>query len=63
MICRYDIIDAEIAGFRATCTRFWNPKADRIRLFTEGGTATFRNVHIRRITDSYVPYPAVAGKE
>ena len=63
MICRYDIIDAEVAGFRATCTRFWNPKADRIRLFTEGGAATFRNVRIRRITDRYVPYPAIAAEQ
>ena len=57
LICRYDILDAEIAGGRATCTRFWNPQADRLRLFVEGGAATFREVTVRRITDTYTPYP------
>jgi hypothetical protein len=57
LICRHDILDAEIAGFRATCTRFWNPKADRIRLFVEGGAATFREVRVRRLAEVYSPYP------
>jgi len=58
LICRHDILDAEIGGFRATCTRFWNPKADRLRLFTEGGTATFRAVQVHRLAEAYKPYPA-----
>ena len=64
VICRHDVIDAEIGGFRATCTRFWNPEADRVRLFAEGGTATFRDIRIRCITESYAPYPpAGRGQE
>ena len=58
LICRHDILDAEIAGARATCTRFWNPGADRVRLFVEGGAARFRNVRVRRLAEAYSPYPA-----
>jgi hypothetical protein len=62
LICRYDILDAEIAGFRATCTRFWNPKADRLHLFVEGGAATFREVQVQRLAEAYTPYPTAAAK-
>ena len=58
IIVRHDILDAEIAEFRSVTTRFWRPGADRLRLFAAGGPVTFRNIRIRRITDSYVPYPA-----
>ncbi len=57
IIVRHDIIDAEIGGFRAAATRFWNPRADRIRLFTRAGTVTFRDIRVQPLTDRYEPYP------
>lgn len=58
IIVRHDIVDAEIAAFRSLTTRFWAPEGKEIRLFAENGSVTFRNIRIRRITDSYAPYPA-----
>ncbi len=58
IIVRHDILDVELVGFRTLTTRFWNPGGDRIRLFVENGSVTFRNVRIRRLAESYVPYPA-----
>lgn len=57
IIVRHDILDAEIAGFRSVTTRFWNPAADRIRLFVDGGTVTFKNIRIRPLEEKYLPYP------
>jgi arylsulfatase A-like enzyme/sucrose-6-phosphate hydrolase SacC (GH32 family) len=57
IIVRHDILDAEIGGFRAVTTRFWNPRANRIRLFAEAGTVTFRNIRVQPLTDIYEPYP------
>jgi hypothetical protein len=57
IVVRHDILDAEIGGFRALTTRFWDAQADRIRLFTETGTVTFHDIRVRPLTDRYQPYP------
>lgn len=58
IIVRHDILDAEIAGSRSLVTRFWNPAADRLRFFTEGGTVAFDNIRISPLKEAYNPYPA-----
>ncbi|MBN2451240.1 MAG: hypothetical protein JXR77_12675 [Lentisphaeria bacterium] len=57
ILCRHDIVDAEIGGFRATCTRFWNPAGDRLRLVAEGGAVDIHDLSIRPLTERYEPYP------
>jgi hypothetical protein len=57
LIVRHDIVDAEIAEFRSLTTRFWRPEADALRLFANGGPVTFRDLRVRRITETYTPYP------
>lgn len=57
VIVRHDLIDVEIGGFRTVTTRFWNPGADRIRLFGDAGTVTFRDIRVQPLTDLYEPYP------
>lgn len=57
IIVRHDILDAEIGGFRSLTTRFWNPRADRIRLFVQAGTVTFRDIRVQPLTGHYEPYP------
>ncbi len=57
VVVRHDILDAEIGAFRSVTTRFWNAGGDRIRLFVEGGSVTFRNLRIRPLKDKYEPYP------
>ncbi|MEN6663601.1 MAG: LamG-like jellyroll fold domain-containing protein [Phycisphaerae bacterium] len=49
IICRNDIIDAELMRFRTVTTRFWNPAGDRVQLFAEGGEVTFRDIRIRSL--------------
>lgn len=57
IVVRHDILDAEIGGARSIATRFWNPAADRIRLFADGGSVIFKNIQIRPLRESYKPYP------
>lgn len=63
IIVRHDILDAQIGGFRSLTTRFWNPEGDRIRLFADGKTVTFRSICIRRLAEGYAPYPAMAATD
>lgn len=58
ILVRHDILDAEIAGKRSLVTRFWNPGADRLRFFAEGGAVTFRNIRVSPLQETYKPYPA-----
>ena len=57
IVCRHDIVDAEIGGCRTVAARFWDPGAERIRLAARGGEVIFRDIRIRRVTDTYTPYP------
>ena len=57
IVVRHDILDAEIGGFRSVTTRFWDPQAKNIRLFTRAGTVTFHDIRVRPLTDRYEPYP------
>jgi hypothetical protein len=47
IICRRDIVDVEIAGRRTLANRYWDEKADRLWLWVDKGSATFRNLQVR----------------
>ncbi len=57
VIVRHDLIDAEIGGFRALTTRFWNPAGKHLGFFTENGAVTFRNIRVSPLAEAYKPYP------
>lgn len=57
IVVRHDLLDAEIGGFRSLITRFWNPAGDGVRLFSDDGAVTFRNVRVSPLKETYKPYP------
>jgi hypothetical protein len=57
VIVRHDILDVEIGGTRSLVTRFWNPSADRLRFFADGGAVAFRKIRVRPLVETYKPYP------
>ena len=57
VVVRHDLLDAEIGGFRALTTRFWNPAGKHLGFFTENGAVTFRNIRVSPLAEAYKPYP------
>lgn len=59
IITYYDMVDVELADRRTHVIRWWNPNESSMHLFAKGGEVTFRNLTIRPVTETYVPYPVV----
>jgi hypothetical protein len=57
VVVRHDILDVEIGGTRSLVNRFWNPSADRLRFFAEGGAVAFRKIRVCPLVETYKPYP------
>ena len=51
IICRHDILDAEINGHRTIVNRYWDADGSRVYLTADRGDVTFRKIEIRPLVE------------
>lgn len=51
IVCRHDILDAEIGGRRTLVNRYWDPEGDCLYLGAEQGAVSFSDIVIRPLEE------------